>query len=394
MEANELLDLIESGESSTVQFKERITDAYRLGQEMVAFSNSKGGRILIGIKDTTGALHGLTFREIEATNQLIANASDNNVKPSAYVETETVKIGNERILVISVREAISKPVMDNKGVVWIKNGADKRRITSQDELKRLFQSSGSLYADEMPVPGTTTNDIDMEVLDRLVLRKTGQSIEELGLPTGRLLENLNFYKKGHLTLAGLLLAGKRNVQQFRPLFTVKCVAFDGNEISVNRFRDRPNPLQGNLHDLYSQSMDFILRNLKWIQISKGFNDPSQLEIPKETLVELVVNALIHRNYFISADIKIFIFDNRIEIISPGNLPNTLTIENIKIGASIPRNPILYSNAPYILPFVGIGSGIPRALKATPNIELINDTDRELFIARVFRPRVKTYDESE
>jgi len=97
-----------------------------------------------------------------------------------------------------------------------------------------------------------------------------------------------------------------------------------------------------------------------------------------------VNALVHRNYYIQSAIRIFIFDDRVEIISPGTLPNTLTIENVKAGISMGRNPILYSNAPYILPLVGVGTGIPRALKNTPNMELVNDEDRELFIARIFR----------
>ena len=94
---------------------------------------------------------------------------------------------------------------------------------------------------------------------------------------------------------------------------------------------------------------------------------------------------MHRDYFINSSIKVFIFDNRIEIISPGKLPNTLTIENIKAGISVIRNPILYSNARYLLPFKGAGSGIMRALKNSPDLELINDTERELFISVIKRP---------
>ncbi len=391
MEIRELEDIIRGGESTTIQFKERATDAYRIAQEMVAFANSKGGRIIIGVNDKTGGVNGLSFEEIGATNQLMANAADNNVKPAIYIETETVRIREDKVVVVTINEGISKPVMDNKGVVWIKNGADKRRVTSQDELKRLFQSTGTLYADEIPVAGTTMDDIDKRTLNRLIQEKTGVKIEELGLPLAKLLENLNFYKQGVLTNGGLLLAGK-DVQRFRPLFSVKCVAFDGNSITVNRYRDRTDALQGNLSELFEQTMYFIRRNLRLIQVSEGFNTRPQLEVPKETIEELVVNALVHRNYFIQADIKIFIFDDRIEIISPGNLPNTLTIDNIKMGISISRNPILYTNAPYLLPFVGVGSGIPRAMKRYPNMELINDTDRELFIARIFRPNA--HDESE
>ena len=110
-----------------------------------------------------------------------------------------------------------------------------------------------------------------------------------------------------------------------------------------------------------------------------------MEVPLETLQELLVNALVHRDYFILSSIKVFIFDNRIEIISPGKLPNTLTVEHIKMGTSMPRNPILFTNARYLLPFVGVGSGIPRAIKNSPDLELINDSDREVFVAVIKRP---------
>ncbi|MBA4057328.1 MAG: ATP-dependent DNA helicase, partial [Marivirga sp.] len=98
----------------------------------------------------------------------------------------------------------------------------------------------------------------------------------------------------------------------------------------------------------------------------------------------IVNSLIHRDYFIKSSIKVFIFDNRIEIISPGKLPNSLTIDKIKSGTSISRNPILFSNARYLLPYIGVGSGIPRALNSYPNIDLINDTEREIFTAIIHR----------
>lgn len=110
-----------------------------------------------------------------------------------------------------------------------------------------------------------------------------------------------------------------------------------------------------------------------------------MEIPLETIEELLVNALVHRDYFILSSIKVFIFDNRIEIISPGKLPNTLTVDHIKMGTSMPRNPILFTNARYIIPFVGVGSGIPRAIKNSPDLELINDPGREIFIAVIKRP---------
>ena len=160
-------------------------------------------------------------------------------------------------------------------------------------------------------------------------------------------------KEGKINIAGLLLFGK-NPQQFKPIFTIQCVSVFGNEISSNQFRDKENPFSGNLKELYNKTRSFITRNLRKMQVEDGFNSQPKLEISIETIEELLVNALIHRDYFIFSSIKVFIFDNRMEIVSPGKLPNSLTIDNVKIGTSIPRNPILFTNARFVIPFFGGG----------------------------------------
>jgi ATP-dependent DNA helicase RecG len=389
MDALELLDLIQKGESSFVQFKVRVDkkdkkrSAYDLGTEMVAFANTKGGILIIGVVDETGQIDGLTYDEIQATNQLLANVSTNNVKPAINIYTETVEVGEEKVIVIQVPEGISKPHTDNKGIIWVKNGSDKRTVVAREEMARLLQSSGNLFADETIVNGTTVNDIDEEFFKEFIIAKTKKTIEEIGQSTSAVLSNLAMIKEGKISLGGLVLFGK-NPQQFRPTYTVQCVSFVGNHISSTEYRDKEEPFTGSLKELYEKTLSFITRNLKKKQIKEGFNSQSELEIPIQTIEELLVNALIHRDYFILSSIKVFIFDNRIEIISPGRLPNTLTIDNIKIGTSIPRNPILFTNARYILPFVGVGSGIPRALENSPDLELINDVDREVFISIIKR----------
>jgi len=389
MDALELLDLIKKGESSTVQFKVRIDkkdkkkSAYDLGTEMVAFSNTKGGILIVGIVDETGEIDGLTYEELQATNQLLANVSTNNVKPAINIFTETIEVGEEKVIVVQIPEGISKPHTDNKGIIWVKNGSDKRTVVSREEMARLLQNSGNMFADETLVNGTTINDIDDDFFKKFIDKKHGKSIDELGQSVSELLSNMGMLKNGSLSLGGLLLFGK-NPQQYRPTFTVQCVSIVGNDISSKDYRDKEDPFTGNLQELYEKTLSFITRNLKKIQQGDSFNSPSVLELPIETIEELLVNAFVHRDYFINTSIKVFIFDNRIEIVSPGKLPNTLTIENIKAGTSIPRNPIIFSNVRYILPFVGVGSGIPRAYENYPDLELINDTERELFISIIKR----------
>lgn len=122
MDALELLDLIQKGESSEVQFKVRVNDAYKLGTEMVAFSNAKGGKIIIGIDDKSGDIDGLSFQELQTTNQLLSNAASDNVKAPIYILTETVTVDENNVIVAHIPEGTSKPHTDNKGIIWTKNG--------------------------------------------------------------------------------------------------------------------------------------------------------------------------------------------------------------------------------------------------------------------------------
>lgn len=108
-------------------------------------------------------------------------------------------------------------------------------------------------------------------------------------------------------------------------------------------------------------------------------------MPEIALQELLVNALVHRDYFTSASIRILVFTDRIDIISPGHLPDSLRVDDIRHGKANRRNPTLSEHAFRLLPYRGLGSGIPRALDEWPRIELIDETSGNQFTARVLRP---------
>ena len=131
-------------------------------------------------------------------------------------------------------------------------------------------------------------------------------------------------------------------------------------------------------------MSFFTRNLKNVQVEKEFNSLGRLEIPYTSLVEFVVNALVHRSLNWNAPIRIFIFDNRVEIHSPGILPNGLQVEDITNGTSMPRNNFLFNNAIYLLPYTGAGTGIQRALEDGLQVEFKNDERTHEFLITVMR----------
>ena len=354
---------------------------------MVAFSNSKGGRILIGVDDA-GSVTGLTNSDIRRINQLISNTATDSVRPAINPETENISVGDKLVMVITVKEGISKPYADNDGVFWVKSGADKRRVTSREEVQRMLQSADLVHADEVPVEGTTSDDLDADHFGTFFEKHYGDSFDNILDKTGnsliQLLNNLGLARDKTLNLAGVMLFG-RNPQRHRPAFVVKAVSFVGNDAGGDKYRDSED-IEGCIRDLYKGTISFITRNLRRIQDGKGFNTEGDLEVPAAALEELVVNMLLHRDYFISAPWRIMLFDNRIELISPGALPNNLTVENIRNGVSVIRNPLIASFATKgnELPYRGIGTGIRRALAAVPALELESDHERNLFTARILR----------
>ena len=409
MEALELLELVQKGESSLVQFKENIDNINQLAQEFSALANTEGGIILIGVSDN-GEIKGLSAKQIHDLNQWISNAASQHIKPPLSPFTEIVTVGDLNVLVVKIPMGYSKPYYTNQGIAYVKMGADKR-TAPPEEILRLFQSAGKIYADEGPVLGSTINDIDEKSLKTLIINKFrnkygNMAIDELlkrpvdqlltvideNISLNQLLQNMKLSEGSTLTLAGLLLIGT-NPQKYKPLFSIKCISFVGNDIRGGQFRDKNDLLEGNLSVLYVKAMEFAIRNLKHIQVEDGFNSLGQLEIPKEVLEEIIVNSLVHRDYYISSSIQIFIFDDRVEIISPGKLPNTLNENNVKFYTSIARNPIIYSNCAFAgLPFTGIGSGIPRAINLYPEINLINDQTNERFAVIIQRPKQKIREE--
>lgn len=384
-----LIRLIDRGEDSRTQIKRNITNAESLAGDLVAFSNSSGGHILIGVQDD-GTITGLTRDDIRRLNQLIANTATNNVRPSINVETENVSTDAKLVMVVTIRQGVSKPYSDNSGVFWVKCGSDKRRVTSREEIQRLLQGASLVNADEVPIQGATTADIDLRHFERFYEKEYGECLGKDDTAKSstlvQLLRNLGLATGDTLNLAGILLFGERP-QRFRPAFVVKAVSFVGNDPAGDKYRDSED-IEGCLRDLYKGTMSFLTRNLRHIQAGKDFNTQGDLEVPTDALQELVVNMLLHRDYFISAPWRVFIFDDRIEIISPGHLPNNLTVENIRRGVSNIRNPLIASFATKTsygeLPYRGIGTGIRRALASVPALELESEHDLNQFSTRIPR----------
>ena len=321
------------------------------------------------------------------------------------IKAGEVEDGN--LVVATVKEGLNKPYHDNKGIVWVKNGADKRKVFDNAELAEMMTDCGSFAPDEAGVRDATVNDLDAMTIkqflgnrfDRVLEKKglTGDAFNEASLDMicsaiakghdcEKILRNLRFIRPdGSLTVAAMLLFGKYT-QRWMPMMTAKCICFAGNSVGSKVFRDKVNDadMEGNLLHQYDTIMDFFTRNLHNVQVGEEFNSMGKLEIPYTSLVEFTVNSLVHRSLNMKAPVRIFIFDNRVEIHSPGALPNGLTIDDIKAGTSMPRNMFLFNNAIYLLPYTGVGSGITRALDEDVNVTFMNNDKAQEFVITVWR----------
>jgi len=277
---------------------------------------------------------------------------------------------------------------------------------TEKELLKIIESFIQMYSDTMPVRGTSVKDLDESVVKKYLLNRfatyfdrQGVSLAELshkavGEVVGAIGKDLTLESllinaglvlpDGTLTIAALILMGKYP-QRWLPAFTLRCVSYIGNSIGGTEFRDKSNgDADGNALHQYEYAMSFLTRNLRNVQVKDDFNSLGELEISTVTLSELMVNAILHRSYVTEVPLRVFVFDNRVEIHSPGLLPKGIDTDNIRKGISMPRNKLLFSHGIFLLPYTGAGSGIVRALENTPDLTFVNDGDANEFVAVINR----------
>ena len=259
MTEQEVLKLRDHGEVTKVQFKERIIDAYDVGCEMVAFSNTHGGQLVIGINDKMGVINALSYQEVQETTNLLGNIASENVIPSILLDIETIAVEGGLLVMATIKEGLNKPYHDNKGIVWVKNGADKRRVFDNAELAEMMSQCGNFAPDEAAVADATIGDIDEHCLKTYLLNRFAvvmaqkgineqnlrdYTLEQMthfvagGVSVEGLMRNLRFIRPdGKLTVAAMLLFGKYP-QRWLPTYTAKCICYVGNSVGGTMFRDK------------------------------------------------------------------------------------------------------------------------------------------------------------
>lgn len=387
----ELKEIIRKGETSKVQFKRTFRAAEDVANELAAFANTRGGLLIIGIEDKTGAISGLTYDEIQKIGSMVGTAANDGVRPPLYPTVDTFDIDGKIVMTVAVDKGMDAPYKNAKGEIYVKQGPDKRRVTDNLELLRLFYDSSSYQPDRAPVEGTSIDDIDMIRLDEFFKKYYHTSIRELGMPLERALQNLDIIDdKGRLTMAGMMFFGQ--TPRFKcEWFMIKAVWFYGNSIGETEYRDSRD-IVGTVPYMFEKGMDFLDSVLHHVQGGQNFNSVGILEIPAVALREILQNALIHRSWLTPAPIRLLVFADRVEIISPGALPNNLTVDDIKLGNAFQRNQLAATLCAKTMDYRGLGSGIVRALREDADIEFHNEESGDQFRVILWRKRRYEYED--
>jgi len=383
MEASELLEIISQGETSKVEFKGDIDSPDKLTAEMVAFANSLGGLLIIGVDDN-GDVKGLNKDQLKKYQNLAMNLAASNTKPPiGSIWTEVVKIEDKNVLLIQIEKGITL-YRDKNHTVWVRSGPNKRKVIDNTEMSRLMQEKKLLYAEQQIIGNATLADVNIGLFKEFYKNRFEEVIIDKKGEVERILNNLKLLVNDNLTLASLLLFGNNN-RAVIPQFCINAIWFDTNEFLTDKYRSSDN-IYGTIAEKYNKGKDFVVSKLNRIQKDKDFNSIGDLEIPELVIKELLVNAIFHRDYFIEDSIKLYLFPNRVEIKNPGRLPNNLTVEDIKRGIQRrDRNILLTSYAIDLLPYRGIGSGILNSLKAYPHIDFENNVEADYFKVTIHRP---------
>jgi len=382
----ELLELIRNGENSGVEFKRDGIENHGLAKELVALSNLCGGVVLLGIEDD-GSITGITRPSIE---EWVMTTCGNKIRPAIIPFFEVIRdvIPGKDVAVVRVTAGFDVHSLwhNNRNTYLIRVGAQSREPTPE-ELGRLFQQRGTFRAELRPVSGATIADLDMRRL-----RDYFQRIRQQDVPDASdegswqtLLLNTEIMVEDGLTMSGLLLFG-RNPNRFLPFAGIDAAAFPGTEkdyASLERatLRGPMTPLMAEEglveNGLVEQAVDFIRRNTKvTATLEDGARRIEKPTYPPEVLREAVVNALVHRDYLLTGtDIEVAVYSDRLEVISPGRLPNGITPARMRTGCRAARNQLIRDVMRDYGYLEHMGMGIPR--KIIRGMRAHNGTEPEL-----------------
>lgn len=365
LNVTELLAELAQGESQHREFKRQLDNPESVAGEIVAFANSDGGCLYVGVDDG-GSIVGLS--DCASVFQALTHICRDRCIPPVSPVLEQHTVEGRDLVALTVTPALNrlKPYRTAGGRFYLRVGRDKQDATGR-ELLRIAQAAGELHYDESPVWGARPGDLALEAFAAYHELQFGltlaEQLEQSRLSLEALLGNLRLAERidgeWWLTVAGLLVFGA-DPQRFMPQSRLSAVAFAGPDEDADILDRRE--ITGRLPTLIEDTRLFLERNIRQPARELGFRREDLPLYDRKALGEAVVNAIAHRDYSLSgSQIRVFVFADRVEVRSPGRLPNAVTLENIRLGVHAERNRRLATLLTQLGQMSAIGTGIPRLI---------------------------------
>lgn len=336
---NAIEEEIRRGESERLELKREIPKKdIQFLKTVVAFANGKGGRIVVGVDDATHEIMGVSCEWRSKLQDLITDMISNSCTPQIYPTYDWVEIQERPVLVVEIPESPSCPYYITRegaqGGTYVRVGATTRKADPEKVQELQIYGRQISYDSTVPVKTPPAKNEEIRTLCRLFNENKDESQRDV---TTTQLLNWRFLTKGEKgytpTVAFRLLVGHHSFH----FSGVMCARFEGN--SQTAFLDRKT-FTGSLYEQYLNTLAFLRTHLRRATIIDDILRRDLYELPPTALREAVANALIHRNYLLHGMIKVSIFDDKVEISSPGTLYGNLSKEEMMAGISRLRNPLL------------------------------------------------------
>lgn len=362
----EFRKILKFGEGPTIEFKKEVPKAQDLAKLFAAFSNARGGWILFGVDDRKRVVG---IKASEEEKQLLVNVARNNCQPHIAIKCDALKVGKKKILVVHIPEGGDKPYQANEKI-YVRLDSHIH-VASAEEVRKLIYESGRLFYEKRPIIEANLGHLDDKKIRQYVrnvlkikknLSKT--ELQQLLINIGALVEEKD---KFFPSIIGILFFGKYP-QGFLPTATLKAYFFSGKEKDIRFVKDKGD-IEGTLPEIINKALAFVRKNRRIIPDMTGVRRKDVPAYPDYSVREILSNAAAHRDYSLAgAKIEVLMFDDRLEIISPGNLPPSISIERLGFD-HYSRNPLIakiLNQMDYIEEF---GMGIKRVREELASLKL-------------------------
>ena len=331
--------LLKQPEGRRLEFKEKLPTKADLCKTIISFANDAGGVLYIGIKDSSREIVGLPEDDIIQTEEQISNLVFDNCYPIIIPEISILNINDKLILKVQIYSGSNTPYyLKQKGKTkgtYLRIGSSNR-LANEEIIIEMERHKRNISFDSELILEFFYKTLNLDRFHTLYYEKTGELCDETSLKKLKVLKEYN----GELKVinALLLFSDDHQKSDYFPYAKIECGRFKGN--TVDTFIDRKT-YDGNILDQVEQAYEFVLRHINQSAVTEGVYTKTRWQYPVKAIREVIRNAVIHRDYSLTGkDIKIAVYDDMIEVISPGRLLPSVDFDNMDVRQSEIRNKVL------------------------------------------------------